>query len=156
VTAPPTGVARVGVEGNDGYRLYLDGRLVVDDWQKRSFSTKTARVDLTPGSTHQIKLEYFETTGNARLRLVWDSGVVDDTRASIDAAVALAKTSEAAIIVAGIEEGEFRDRALLALPGKQEALIQAVAATGKPTIVVLIGGSAITMAPWAGSRRRRR
>jgi beta-glucosidase len=51
------------------------------------------------------------------------------------------------VIVAGVEEGEFRDRAKLGLPGAQPALIEAVAATGKPTIVVLIGGSAITM-PW--------
>jgi beta-glucosidase len=52
------------------------------------------------------------------------------------------------IVVAGIEEGEFRDRARLALPGHQEDLIRAVAATGKPLVVVLVGGSAITMSPW--------
>jgi beta-glucosidase len=51
-------------------------------------------------------------------------------------------------VVAGIEEGEFRDRAFLRLPGHQEELIQAVARTGKPVVVVLIGGSAITMSPW--------
>jgi len=50
--------------------------------------------------------------------------------------------------VAGIEEGEFRDRSSLALPGHQEELIRAVAATGRPTIVVLVGGSAITMSRW--------
>jgi beta-glucosidase len=50
--------------------------------------------------------------------------------------------------VAGLEEGEFRDRARLGLPGRQEALIRAVAATGTPTVVVLVGGSAITMSSW--------
>lgn len=55
------------------------------------------------------------------------------------------------MIVAGIEEGEFRDRALLRLPGHQEALVQAVAATGRPVVVVLIAGSAATSAEW-GSR----
>jgi beta-glucosidase len=53
-----------------------------------------------------------------------------------------------AIIVAGIVEGEFRDRARLGLPGYQEQLIRAVAATGRPVLVVLIGGSAITMSRW--------
>jgi beta-glucosidase len=53
-----------------------------------------------------------------------------------------------AVIVAGTDEGEFRDRASLALPGHQEALIERVAATGKPVVVVLIGGSAITMSRW--------
>ena len=50
--------------------------------------------------------------------------------------------------VAGIEEGEFRDRSSLALPGHQDELISAVAATGTPVVVVLVGGSAITMSPW--------
>src|SRR6185295_7655713 len=31
---PATGVRRLGVEGNDGYRLYIDGALVVDNWRK--------------------------------------------------------------------------------------------------------------------------
>jgi len=50
--------------------------------------------------------------------------------------------------VVGIEEGESLDRAYLGLPGHQEELINQVAATGKPVVVVLIGGSAITMAKW--------
>jgi beta-glucosidase len=51
-------------------------------------------------------------------------------------------------VVTGIEEGEFRDRASLRLPGRQEELIQRVASTGTRVIVVLIGGSAITMSAW--------
>ena len=50
--------------------------------------------------------------------------------------------------MAGLEEGEFRDRAFLELPGRQEELIEAVAAAGKPVTVVLVGGSAITMSRW--------
>jgi beta-glucosidase len=148
ITAPAGGVAHIGVEGNDGYRLYLDGKVVIDDWQKRSYGTRTVEVSLTPNSRHDIKLEYFEATGNARLRLVWDAGVKDDAAATIEAALALVKQSDAAVIVAGLEEGEFRDRAYLRLPGRQEELIQRAAATGKPVVVVLIGGSAITMSPW--------
>ena len=148
VTAPAGGVHRIGVEGNDGYRLWLDGRLVVDDWIKRSYSRQTVAVDLAPASRHDVRLEYFEPSGNARLRLLWDAGVVDDSDAAIARAVASARESAAAVVVAGIEEGEFRDRALLSLPGRQEELIRRVAATGTPTVVVLIGGSAITMSSW--------
>ena len=147
ITVPPSGVAKLGVEGNDGYRLYLDEKLVIDDWQKRSYTTTLADVALAPGSTHDIRLEFFESAGNARVKLVWDAGVDDGWRASIDSAVAIARASDVAIVVAGIEEGEFRDRAKLGLPGHQEELIDAVAATGKPVVVVLVGGSAITM-PW--------
>jgi beta-glucosidase len=146
ITAPATGVARIGVEGNDGYRLFVDDRLVIDNWKKQSFGRRIADVALKPGTRHPILLEYFETTGNARLRLIWDAGVIDDSQKAIDEAAALARSSGITIVVAGVEEGEFRDRALLGLPGRQPALIEAVAATGTPVVVVLIGGSAITMA----------
>ena len=136
------------IEGNDGYRLYLGGRLLIDNWKKQSYGTRIAAVDLKPGSSSDIRLEYFESTGNARLKLLWDAGVADDSQERIAEAVALASQSDATVIVAGLEEGEFRDRAFLGLPGRQEELILRVAATGKPVVVVLVGGSAITMSRW--------
>jgi len=150
ITVPAAGVKRIGIEGNDGYRLYLDGKLVVDNWIKRSYGSSLATVNLAPRSTHDIRLEYFESTGNARVKLVWDAGVPNDWRAKIEAAVDSARKSDVAVVVAGLEEGEFRDRAFLGLPGHQDELIERVAATGKPTIVVLVGGSAITMSSWLG------
>lgn len=150
LTAPAQSAAlhRIGVVGNDGYRLYLDGKLVIDNWRKQTARARFATVSLVPRSTHDIRLEYFESTGNARIRLVWDAGIPDNWRAKIDSAVVIAKRSDVAVVVAGIEEGEFRDRSSLALPGHQEELIQRVAATGKPVVVVLVGGSAVTMSHW--------
>lgn len=148
LTAGPRPVHRLGVDGNDGYRLYLDGKLLIDDWIKRSHGSRLAAVELAPGSVHDIRLEYFETTGNGHVRLVRDDGQGDDWRATVDSAVALARRSDVSIVVAGIEEGEFRDRARLGLPGHQEELIQAVAATGRPVVVILIGGSAVRMDRW--------
>ena len=149
--APSTGVRRLGIEGNDGYRLYLDGKLLIDNWRKLSYRTTLVPVALTPGSVHDLRLEFFESAGNARIRLVWDTTLVDAAQQRIDSAVALARRSNLAIIVAGIEEGEFRDRSSLALPGRQEDLILNVAALGKPVVVVLVGGSAITMSRWVDS-----
>lgn len=148
ITVPVGGVHHMGVEGNDGWRLWLDGKLLIDNWQKQSFRTKVADVALVAGSTHDIKLEYYESTGNARVRFVWDAGVVKEWRAQIDSAVAIAKKSDVAIVVAGIEEGEFRDRSSLKLPGHQAELIERVAATGKPTIVLVVGGSAFSRENW--------
>lgn len=148
LTVPTGGVRRLGVEANDGYRLYLDGKLLIDDWEKRSYGARLAAVALKPGTKHDVRLEYFESTGNARVKLVWDAGVDDDWRQQIARAVDSVRKSDVAVVVAGIEEGEFRDRALLGLPGHQEELIERVAALGKPTIVVLVGGSAITISRW--------
>lgn len=147
---PAGGARRIGVEGNDGYRLWIDGVLRVDRWFKRSFGAHLETVQLTPGR-HEFRLEYFEATGNARLRLVWDAGLRDTSAAAISSAVAAARASDAAVVVVGIEEGEFRDRASLVLPGHQESLIRAVAATGTPTTVVIVGGSAVTMSRWIDS-----
>jgi beta-glucosidase len=60
----------------------------------------------------------------------------------------LPATSDVAIVAVGIEEGEFLDRALLGLPGRQEELIRRVSATGVPVVVVLVGGSPVTMTGW--------
>ncbi len=79
---------------------------------------------------------------------MWTAGVPDDWRDRIDSAAAITRGADLAIVVAGIEEGEFRDRVSLALPGHQEELIRRIAATGVPVVVVLVGGSAITMSSW--------
>lgn len=147
LTVPEGGARRIGIRGNDGYRLYVDGTLILDNWRKQSFRTLLAETSVTPGR-HDIRLEYYESTGNARVALVWESADTGGWRAQVDTAVAAARASDAAIVVAGIEEGEFRDRAYLRLPGHQEDLIRAVAATGKPVVVVLVGGSAVTMSAW--------
>ena len=148
LTVPGERVRRLGVEGNDGYRLYLDGRLLIDNWRKQSYRAVLADVSLDPGTTHDVRLEFFESTGNARVKLVWDAGGTSDWRAAVDRAVAVARAADVSVVVLGLEEGEFRDRAFLALPGHQEELIAAVASAGKPVVVVVIGGSAVTMSPW--------
>lgn len=144
---PDPNIAALAVEANDGYRLYLDDQLVIDNWIKRSYGTRVAPVKWQPGSVHKIRLEYFETTGNARVKLMWSAPASNASDFRIADAVEAARATDVSVIVAGLEEGEFRDRAFLGLPGRQEELIHAIAATGKPVVVVLIGGSAITM-PW--------
>ncbi len=54
---------------DDGVRLYIDGRLVIDSWRPMR-GTRSATVDLESGA-HSIRLEYFERTGIARVRLTW-------------------------------------------------------------------------------------
>ncbi len=148
LTAPVTGDVQLGIDGNDGYRLYLDGALLIDNWPKVTRRTRLAEVRLEQGRRYDLRLEYHEPVGNAWLRLVWNVGVPPRTDRDLDDAVALAARSDVAVVVVGIEEGEFRDRSSLALPGRQEELIQRVAATGTPTVVVLVGGSAVTMSRW--------
>ena len=148
LSAPFGGRFKIGVEGNDGYRLYINDVRVIDCWKKVSFGTSIVDYDFEAGKEYTIRLEYFESSGPAKLRLIWNYGIDDSWQAKIEEAVRAASSSEVVIVTAGIEEGEFRDRAMLSLPGKQEQLIAALAATGKPVVVLLSGGSAITMNNW--------
>ncbi|MFZ4520375.1 MAG: glycoside hydrolase family 3 N-terminal domain-containing protein [Bacteroidales bacterium] len=148
ISSSSTGIRKIGIEGNDGYRLYLDGKLLIDNWVKKSFSTKMTEFSFIKDKEYDFRLEYFESTGNAKLRLLWDDGVTDTLDQSIATAVKLAAKSDMAIVVAGIDEGEFRDRSSLALPGRQEEMIRAIAASGTPVVVILVGGSAVIMGNW--------
>jgi beta-glucosidase len=146
--APRTGRYRIGLDGDDGYRLYLDNRLVIDNWNKQSYSTQLTEFSFEKGHDYTIRVEFFEPVGNAHLKLIWNIDTEDDWQSKINMAVAAASKADVAIVVAGIREGEFQDRASLALPGHQEQLIQRISATGKPVVVLLVGGSAITMSSW--------
>ena len=148
ITGPLTGKVRLGVEGNDGYRLFVNGKLIVDRWMKQSYHTIMGEMMMEKDRSYDIKLEFTEPAGNATVKLIWDAGVNNDWQKKISDAVAAAKQADEVIVVAGIHEGEFQDRAFLTLPGHQEDLILALAATGKRVNVLLVGGSAIVMDKW--------
>jgi beta-glucosidase len=148
IHSPQTGHYKIGLDGNDGYRLYIDNKLVVDKWDKQSYHTLLADFFFEQNKEYDIRIEFFEPIGNAHIRLIWNVDVADDAEKKIDQAVLIARQADVAVIVAGIEEGEFRDRAILSLPGKQEELINKIAETGKPVVVLLVGGSAVTMNNW--------
>ncbi|MEY4381240.1 MAG: hypothetical protein RJA92_620 [Bacteroidota bacterium] len=148
IHAPQTGTFKIGLEGNDGYKLYINNELVIDKWQKQSYHTELVDYNFTAGTDYPVRVEFKEPNGNATIKLIWNIGVANSIEEKINEAVDAAKKSKVAVVVVGLEEGEFRDRASLQLPGSQEQLIQRVAATGTPTVVVIVGGSAVTMGNW--------
>jgi beta-glucosidase len=143
---PSGGLRRLSVTTDDGVRLYIDGKLVVDSWHDRGVTSDYVTMNLEAGRPYDIRIEYYENTGDAFASLGWSFASGVDPQ--IAEAVSVAKQSDAAVIVTGIFEGEGHDRADLNLSSGQEALIKAVAAAGVPTIVVLTGGSAVTMNNW--------
>jgi beta-glucosidase len=148
ITVPNSGYYHLALKGNDGFRLFLNGQLLVNQWDKISYHQKAAKVYLEKGKAYPIKVEFYESKGNGLIKFLWAKDGDDLAAQKIEAACKIAKQSDVAIVVAGIHEGEFQDRASLALPAHQEQLIEAIVATGKPVVVLLIGGSAITMKPW--------
>lgn len=146
--SPVSGKYAIGLDGNDGYRLYINHQLVIDQWAKQSYHTRLVDYVFAKDSVYDLRVEFHESLSSTHIRLIWNVTGVTDSEAAIAEAVHAAAAADVAVVVAGIHEGEFQDRASLALPGKQEELIRRVAATGKPVVVLLIGGSAITMQNW--------
>jgi beta-glucosidase len=147
----------LGFTGQDGYRVWLDEKLLVEDWTPhRPSTTRTAPVHLEKGHRYSLKVEYFQTVRSAEARLVW--GVPGrQEQESIDAA----RKADLVVAVMGLSarvEGEEMkvhadgfsggDRTSLDLPAPQEKLLESIASTGKPTILVLTSGSALAV-NWA-------
>lgn len=150
IQVPKSGKIDIGIEGDDGYRLYINGELFIDNWRKQTVQQITKPYHFEKDQTYDIKVEFFETRGNVWFKLIWNADIPNNWQNKLADAVSLAKNSDVAIVCVGIEEGEFKDRASLSLPGHQETMIKAIARTGTPTVVLLIGGSAITMQNWRG------
>ncbi|MFD3559772.1 PA14 domain-containing protein [Streptomyces sp. NPDC058686] len=72
VVPEKTGATTFSVTGDNGFRLWVDGKLAidhwVDDWDKEQTSQP---VDLTAGQAYDIKVEYFEHFGGSNLHLRW-------------------------------------------------------------------------------------
>jgi beta-glucosidase len=144
--APASRDVQLNVTTDDGARLYVDGKMVVDSWHDRGPSSDIVTLRLEAGKAHDIRMEYYQNGGGASASLGWEFRSETDNR--FHDAVKAARASDAAVIVVGINEGEGQDRSSLDLPGAQEDLINAVSETGVPTIVVIVNGSAVTMGRW--------
>ncbi|MFF1357817.1 PA14 domain-containing protein [Streptomyces sp. NPDC058297] len=72
VVPEKTGATTFSVTGDNGFRLWVDGKLAidhwVDDWDKEQTSQP---VELTAGQAYDIKVEYFEHFGGSNLHLRW-------------------------------------------------------------------------------------
>jgi beta-glucosidase len=156
---PVSGRYEVTVTGDDGFRLDVDGRRVIDEWTTTSRArARSVSLDLEAGRRYDVRLEYFEALRDAEIRLAWKRpGAREPLAEALDAA----RASDVVVFVGGLTgdvEGEEMavsypgfaggDRTDLALPLPQDKLLRALAATGKPIVVVLMTGSAIAV-EWA-------
>ncbi|HTL69619.1 MAG TPA: TIM-barrel domain-containing protein [Lacunisphaera sp.] len=71
ITAPEAGEYEFGIEYDDGGRLYLDGRLLVDDWSYGARRYRRAFVTLAQGQQVMVKAEFHQGGQNRSFRLAW-------------------------------------------------------------------------------------
>ncbi|MFG1809661.1 glycoside hydrolase family 3 C-terminal domain-containing protein [Streptomyces sp. NPDC049040] len=148
VDPPATGTYTFSVTSDDGSRLLVDGKQIIDNWRDQGGNTETGTVELTAGKPVSIEVDYYQDGGGSLLDLGWQPPGGPST--SIEQAVDLAKSSDVAVVFAGDFEAEGSDLPDIDLPADKNTLIQAVAAANPNTVVVLNTGSAVTM-PWLDS-----
>lgn len=140
-----TGSYTFAMRGDDGFRLAIDGKEVVSEWQDQAPTTREVKMVLTAGKEYAIRLEYFDKSSTAAIVFAWYPDVPDFTEA-----IATAAKADVAVVSIGFDEsmeGEYHDRPF-ALPPYQDSLINAIAQVNPRTVVVLNAGGNVYMQNW--------
>ena len=140
---------------NDGARLYVNDKLVLDDAGTRTKTLKLYTTSLQGRVLYKIRLEYFKNARTAAVRF----GIVPAKRPPLVGsggkpmgvtAREAAAQADAVILCVGFGpwlEGEASDRSFR-LPGDQDDLIRQIAAINKNVIVIVTAGGNVDMADW--------
>lgn len=141
--------------GHDPVRLYLDGRLIAGT--SGSEEPPAVKVHFDDTSPRDLRLEWQHMGEDQGIHLEWmapaDAQLAEAARAAADADAVVAFVG----LSPGVEGEELKvdvpgfmggDRTAIDLPLPQQKLLETVAATKKPLVVVLMSGSAVAL-NWA-------
>jgi len=152
ILAPESGEYRFRFASENGYRVWIGDKLVVDEWGVGDApSIYSNSIRLERGKRYPIRVEGFQRGARGQQQLVWS-----EPNDKGDEAVGLAAKADVVVFVGGlsarVEGEEMRveapgfaggDRTSLDLPAPQQRLLERVKATGKPLVLVLMSGSAL-------------
>jgi beta-glucosidase len=138
---------RAREDGFMGYRLFVDDKLVLDNWQYMKATQDYVSLNLDQ-SPHKVVLEYFRNEGRGgadiRIGIANRSAIIDPDAKS------LASKADVVVLAIGFDpdtETESADRTFRLPPG-QEELVNQIAAANKNVVVVITSGGAINMSDW--------
>jgi beta-glucosidase len=139
----------VASTGEDGgfYRLYLDDKLIFDNWTTSRAAVGQTRLALT-AAPHKVVLEQHGRSAWLGTRMQF--GIIRHGSVVSEEAKKLAARADAVVVAAGFDpetESEGADRTFN-LPPAQDELIEAMAAANKNTIVVITSGGNVDMTGW--------
>ena len=161
---PHSGTYRLGLIGTMRFQLFLDDSLVVrsvypthDGEFPDPRPVRSEPLRLEAGRSYRLRVDAQESYGDAQLHLLWST-----PQEMLEAeAVRAAAQADVVVLCLGLTaqlEGEemrveidgFRggDRTQIDLPAPQERLLEHIVAVGKPTVLVLLNGSALAV-NWA-------
>ncbi|RZK55064.1 MAG: glycosyl hydrolase, partial [Pedobacter sp.] len=144
------------LEADNGYRLILNGKIVLDEWVNKKKEIKRFELTTKKDTVYNLVVEFWQGDGQSSVRMDVGNYVQTD----FDALVAKHQDADAFIFAGGISpqlEGESMkvddpgftggDRTSILLPAVQTALMKALKTSGKPVVFVMMTGSAIAT-PW--------
>lgn len=144
-----TGDYVLSLKTDDGCRMWVDGKLVIDAWVNRPAQEDKYPIYLEAGKKYHVVIEYFDGGGDCFARLYWQPPIVDAN--AIDKfgeAGKIAKESDVTIAVMGIDksiEREGQDRFTMELPADQMTFIKELYKINPRTVVVLVAGSSLSI-----------
>lgn len=142
----------LGLAGDDGYKLYVDGKMVIEQWQDQGETIRKYQADFKKGQEYKIEIEYYQAGGDAVIRLGSQKRQSKEIRpeAYLAQAVNDAKNADVVILSVGFSnetEGEGADRSF-DMPYGQNELIRTIQKANPNTIVVINAGGNVNMNPW--------
>jgi len=159
-----TGTYRLALVGTVKFQLYLDDSLVVQSVYPTHDGefpdprvAETEPLRLEAGRRYRLRVDGEESYGEAELQLLWatptealESEATDAARRADVVVLCLGLTArlegeEMRVAIEGFSGG---DRTRLDLPAPQQHLLERIVALGKPTVLVLMSGSAVAV-NWA-------
>ena len=158
VVAPAkSGTYQLGGRAHGTFRLFVDDSMLVEFKCVDEACTDWATVEFEAGQEYAIRIEYRPHRYGAGIQLMW----AEPESTLREEALQAAAEADAVILMLGLSprlEGEqmsveipgFKggDRTDIALPAPQRELMEAIVATGKPVVLVLLNGSALAV-NWA-------
>ena len=142
--------------GSDTFKLTVDGKELINKKQRAAggYQTFRTKLHLDAGQKHALRVEYSQQQAGSGVELVW----TPPADALLREAVEAVKNSDVAVVCMGLNsrlEGEespmeipgfaHGDRTNIDVPEPQAKLLKALLDTGKPTVVVLVNGSALAV-----------
>lgn len=154
IVPPKSGHYKIGGMGFNGLHIYLEDSLIVKDDGEHEPIKKFAELNLEKGKAYKIRVDYYSSARYSIVQLLWTIPDEDKEKRAVE----FAKRSDVVIMCMGIsprlegEELELNvngfsggDRTSLDLPETQQNLIKKIARLGKPIVLVLLNGSALSI-----------
>ena len=134
------------VSGDDGFRMTIDGKRVVDDWHDGTARLHTLQMTLEKGRVYPVVVEYFQSGGGCSV----DFGVNRVDPQGLKRIAGELQQYDLVLVCEGFDknlEAEGGDRTF-ELPKVREAVLEAVAQSGVPAVAIMNGGGNIESQQW--------